>query len=148
MRKVSLLVNPLAGKGKALSVADELQFLLKKLNVETDALMPTSRNEVEGVINESVDSGIDTLLAVGGDGLINQAVNVLAETDVVRGVIPVGTGNDFARSLGLNSGDLLEQTQKALSPAVKVDLIKCDSNFVTTSAVSYTHLTLPTNREV
>ena len=100
MRKVSLLFNPLAGKGKALSVADEIQSILKELDVETDALIPTDRSQVEGVIKESVDSGIDTLIAVGGDGLINQAVNVLAETDVVLGVIPVGTGNDFARSLG------------------------------------------------
>tara|TARA_Y100001960_G_scaffold111586_1_gene119461 strand:+ start:408 stop:1298 length:891 start_codon:yes stop_codon:yes gene_type:complete len=135
MRKVSLLFNPLAGKGKALSVADEIQSILKELDVETDALIPTDRSQVEGVIKESVDSGIDTLIAVGGDGLINQAVNVLAETDIVLGVIPVGTGNDFARSLGLNSGGLLEQMQKALSPAVKVDLIKCDSNFVTTSVI-------------
>ena len=100
---------------------------MKELDVETDALIPTDRSQVEGEIKESVDSGIDTLIAVGGDGLINQAVNVLAETDIVLGVIPVGTGNDFARSLGLNSGGLLEQAQKALSPAVKVDLIKCDS---------------------
>ncbi len=135
MRKVSLLINPLAGKGKALSVADELQSLLKKLNVETDALMPTSRNEVEGVINESVDSGIDTLLAVGGDGLINQAVNVLAETGTVLGVIPVGTGNDFARSLNLDSGGLLEQAHRALSPATQVDLIKCGSQHVATSVI-------------
>ena len=87
MRKVSLLFNPLAGKGKALSVADEIQSLLKELDVETEALIPTDRSQVEGVIKESVDSGIDTLIAVGGDGLINQAVNVLAETDVVLGVI-------------------------------------------------------------
>ena len=112
---MSLLVNPLAGKGKALSVADELQYLLKELDVETDALTPTSRSEVAGVINESVNSGIDTLLAVGGDGLINQAVNVLAGTDTVLGLIPVGTGNDFARSLNLDSGGLLEQSHKALS---------------------------------
>ena len=135
MRKVSLLINPLAGKGKALSVADELQSLLKKLNVETDALMPTSRNEVEGVINESVDSGIDTLIAVGGDGLINQAVNVIAETGTVLGVIPVGTGNDFARSLNLDSGGLLEKAHRALSPAAKVDLIKCGSQHVATSVI-------------
>lgn len=132
---MSLLINPLAGKGKALSVADELQSLLKKLNVETDALMPTSRNEVEGVINESVDSGIDTLIAVGGDGLINQAVNVIAETGTVLGVIPVGTGNDFARSLNLDSGGLLEQAHRALSPATKVDLIKCGSQHVATSVI-------------
>ena len=45
---MSLLVNPLAGKGKALSVADELHYLLKELDVETDALTPTSRSEVAG----------------------------------------------------------------------------------------------------
>ena len=135
MRKVSLLVNPLAGKGKALSVADELQYLLKELDVETDALMPTSRSEVTGVINESVTSGIDTLLAVGGDGLINQAVNVLAGTDTVLGLIPVGTGNDFARSLNLNSGGLLEQAHKALSPATEVDLTKCGPHHVATSVI-------------
>ena len=135
MRKVSLLVNPLAGKGKALSVADELQYLLKELDVETDALTPTSRSEVAGVINESVTSGIDTLLAVGGDGLINQAVNVLAGTDTVLGLIPVGTGNDFARSLNLDSGGLLEQSHKALSPAAEVDLIKCGPHYVATSVI-------------
>ena len=135
MRKVSLLVNPLAGKGKALSVADELHYLLKELDVETDALTPTSRSEVAGVINESVNSGIDTLLAVGGDGLINQAVNVLAGTDTVLGLIPVGTGNDFARSLNLNSGGLLEQAHKALSPATEVDLIKCGPHHVATSVI-------------
>ena len=135
MRKVSLLVNPLAGKGKALSIADELQYLLKELDIETDALMPTSRSEVAGVINESVTSGIDTLLAVGGDGLINQAVNVLAGTDTVLGLIPVGTGNDFARSLNLNSGGLLEQAHKALSPATQVDLIKCGPHHVATSVI-------------
>lgn len=135
MRKVSLLVNPLAGKGKALSIADELQYLLKELDVETDALMPTSRSEVAGVINESVTSGIDTLLAVGGDGLINQAVNVLAGTDTVLGLIPVGTGNDFARSLNLNFGGLLEQAHKALSPATEVDLIKCGPHHVATSVI-------------
>jgi len=135
MIKVSLLVNPLAGKGKALSVAKELQIFLNQLNAETDLLVPESRSEVDEVISNSLNSGIDRLITVGGDGLINQTVNVLAETDTTLGIIPVGTGNDFARSLGLDSGGLFEQAQKALSSAVKVDLIKCGSNFVATSAI-------------
>ena len=87
------------------------------------------------MINESVASGTDTLLAVGGDGLINQAVNVLAGTDTVLGLIPVGTGNDFARSLNLDSGGLLEQSHKALCPATEVDLIKCGPHYVATSVI-------------
>ena len=135
MIKVSLLVNPLAGKGKAISIAEELKGLLNELGAEVNLLIPENRSKVVEIATDSVNSGIDRLVTVGGDGLINQAVNVLAGTDTTLGVIPVGTGNDFARSLGLDSGGLFEQAQKALSSAVKVDLIKCGSNFVATSAI-------------
>ena len=135
MIKVSLLVNPLAGKGKAISIAEELKGLLNELGAEVSLLIPESRSKVVEIATDSVNSGIDRLVTVGGDGLINQAVNVLAGTDTTLGIIPVGTGNDFARSLGLDSGGLFEQAQKALSPAVEVDLIKCGSTFVATSTI-------------
>ena len=135
MIKVSLLVNPLAGKGKAISIAEELKDLLNELGAEVNLLIPENRSKVVEVATDSVNSGIDRLVTVGGDGLINQAVNVLAGTGTTLGVIPVGTGNDFAKSLGLDSGGLFEQAQKVLSPAVEVDLIKCDSTFVATSTI-------------
>ena len=135
MIKVSLLVNPLAGKGKAISIAKELKVLLNELGADVNLLIPENRSKVVEVAADSVNSGIDRLVTVGGDGLINQAVNVLAGTGTTLGVIPVGTGNDFAKSLGLDSGGLFEQAQKVLSPAVEVDLIKCDSTFVATSTI-------------
>jgi diacylglycerol kinase (ATP) len=135
MIKVSLLVNPLAGKGKAISIAEELKGLLNELGAEVNLLIPENRSKVVEIATDSVNSGIDRLVTVGGDGLINQAVNVLAGTGTTLGVIPVGTGNDFARSLGLDSGGLFEQVQKVLSPAVEVDLIKCGSTFVATSTI-------------
>ena len=135
MIKVSLLVNPLAGKGKAISIAEKLKDLLNELGAEVNLLIPENRSKVVEVATDSVNSGIDRLVTVGGDGLINQTVNVLAGTGTTLGVIPVGTGNDFARSLGLDSGGLFEQAQKALSPAIEVDLIKCGSTFVATSTI-------------
>ena len=135
MIKVSLLVNPLAGKGKATSIAKELIDFLNELNAEVDLLVPENRDEVIAAASDAINSGIDRLIAVGGDGLIHQAVNALANTDTPLGIIPVGTGNDFARSLGLNSGDLFEQTKKAMAPPIEIDLIKCGSNYVTTSAI-------------
>ncbi|MBH02467.1 MAG: sphingosine kinase, partial [Acidimicrobiaceae bacterium] len=94
MMKVSLLVNPLAGKGKAISIAEELKGLLNELGAEVSLLIPESRSKVVEIATDSVNSGIDRLVTVGGDGLINQAVNVLAGTGTTLGVIPVGTGND------------------------------------------------------
>ena len=54
-----------------------------------------------GVTTGAIYSRYSGKAELGGDGLINQAVNVLAGTDTVLGLIPVGTGNDFARSLNL-----------------------------------------------
>lgn len=135
MGKVSLLVNPQAGRGKAVTVAEEVQRLLGELNTECELLIPEDRKGVEKELEKSLNSGIERLVAIGGDGLIHQAVNILAGSDTALGIIPVGTGNDFARSLRLDSGELFEKTEKALLPAVKVDLIKCDSHFVATSVI-------------
>ena len=104
MGKVSLLVNPQAGRGKAVTVAEEVQRLLGELNTECELLIPEDRNEVEKELEKSLNSGIERLVAIGGDGLIHQAVNILAGSDTTLGIIPVGTGNDFARSLRLDSG--------------------------------------------
>jgi diacylglycerol kinase (ATP) len=48
-----------------------------------------------------VRAGIQRVLAVGGDGTLHELVNALAHTAVALGVLPCGTGNDFARSQGL-----------------------------------------------
>lgn len=55
------------------------------------------RNELAAALAPNPDG----LVAVGGDGLVHIAINALAGTTVPLGIIPVGTGNDIARSLGI-----------------------------------------------
>lgn len=57
--------------------------------------------------------GVDALVALGGDGLVNLAVQVVAGTDIALGIVPAGTGNDIARALHLPLAD----------PVVAVDVI-------------------------
>jgi diacylglycerol kinase (ATP) len=66
--------------------------------------------------------GMSRLVLAGGDGLIHLSLPALAETDVVLGIVPVGTGNDFARALGLPTKLNLAVTS-ALAEPTKVDLI-------------------------
>jgi lipid kinase YegS len=50
---------------------------------------------------EAIDAGVDTVVACGGDGMVNEVVNGLEGTDVGLGIIPAGTANDFARQVGI-----------------------------------------------
>jgi lipid kinase YegS len=50
---------------------------------------------------EAASRGVDVVIAVGGDGTVNEVLNGLAGTETPLGVIPVGTANDFARQAGL-----------------------------------------------
>ncbi len=51
---------------------------------------------------KSKSKSFDVIVACGGDGTISQIINGLAKTDTVLGVLPIGSGNDFVKSLGLN----------------------------------------------
>jgi lipid kinase YegS len=50
---------------------------------------------------EAVEAGADTVIAVGGDGTVNEVINGLEGTSVALGIIPAGTANDFARQVGI-----------------------------------------------
>lgn len=50
---------------------------------------------------EAADSGVDTIVALGGDGTLNEVVNGLDGKDTPLGIIPIGTANDFARQVGI-----------------------------------------------
>lgn len=64
----------------------------------------------------------DLLIAVGGDGTLNLAVNAIAETQTVLGVVPAGSGNDFARIwvTGLKAEDIVEAALNG--SAISIDL--------------------------
>jgi len=72
----------------------------------------------------AVAAGAQRLITVGGDGTLHLAVQAVAGTKTTLGVIPAGTGNDFARAFGLNSLSIEDATWRALSPAAPVDAIR------------------------
>ncbi len=62
--------------------------------------------ELERRLKEAKRQGVESVIVGGGDGTMTQTANVLAHTQIVLGVLPLGTGNSFSLTLGI--GDNLE----------------------------------------
>ena len=100
-QSVALLVNPVAGAGKALSIGRRVAETLRARGIRVEELIGADPAAATQVTAAAVQGGVEALVACGGDGLVHLAIQILAGTPTALGVIPCGTGNDFARSVGL-----------------------------------------------
>jgi diacylglycerol kinase (ATP) len=104
-REIALLVNPTSGKGRGARLAEPVAARLRSLGASVDVVIGRDADEAYDRIRDRVAAGVDAVVALGGDGLVNLALQVVAGTPVPLGVVPAGTGNDFARALGLSLRD-------------------------------------------
>ena len=112
-RRIALLVNPTSGKGRGGRLLEPVAERLRSSGVDVDVVTGRDADEAFDRVRNRVAAGVDGVVAVGGDGLVNIALQVVAGTDVPLGVVPAGTGNDIARALGLSLAD----------PVAAVDLV-------------------------
>ena len=97
--KTCVILNPNAG---SVDETSELERMLGDLP-DTSVLLTESAGDAERLAREAVLGGAELVVAAGGDGTLNEIVNGLSEDfgQAALGLIPLGTGNDFARSIGL-----------------------------------------------
>ncbi|MDX1631235.1 MAG: diacylglycerol kinase family lipid kinase [Thermoanaerobaculia bacterium] len=120
--KTMVIMNPRSREGP------EGEDRVRRRFAEIDATLVETEREghAEEIARRAVQEGAERVVAVGGDGTVNEVVNGLAPEPggVQLGVVPAGTGNDFARSLGLpleieESLEVLEQGKTAT-----IDLVR------------------------
>lgn len=97
-----MLANPTSGKGRGGRLIGPVRSLLQDGGVDVDLVVGRDADEAFDLLRNRVAAGVDGVVALGGDGLLNVALQVVGGTGVPLGVVPAGTGNDVARSLGLD----------------------------------------------
>ena len=101
--KCLFLVNPASANGSTGRRWAELERRARALGLEGETLMSEGPGHLAELARDAVGRGETSLVAVGGDGTVHEVVDGLAGADsdarVELGVIPLGTGRDFARSL-------------------------------------------------
>jgi diacylglycerol kinase (ATP) len=110
---IALVVNPAAAKGGAQMLLPRVVGRLRDAGHPVDLALSRSPAEAAELVDRAAGSGADVLAVMGGDGMAHLGVNAVARHQadhpdgpaLALGLIPAGTGNDLARSLGLDPAD-------------------------------------------
>ena len=132
MATVHVLGNPAARGGTG--DVERVSAAVRAAGHDVALLEATSPEASVGAARDAVAAGAERLVAVGGDGLVRLALQAVAETEVVLGIVPQGTGNDFARALGLLEGGLDDHVRRALDAPTAVDAMRTDHGWVASVA--------------
>ena len=116
--KSRLIVNPVAGSDEGAEHLPVINARLRTMVDHLDIVMTTGEGDATRAASQAVAEGYGTIFVAGGDGTLNQALNGVASVPgglarTIIGVIPIGTGNDFARALGF--ADDIEDTLDLLA---------------------------------
>ncbi len=122
-RKVKLILNPMADMGRAWKVANDLRPIAREFKGDltwSGTVYPTHAVELA---RQAAEEGCDLVIAMGGDGTVHEVMNGLMqvpdEKRPVMGVVPIGSGNDFAYSIGVT-----QKSSHALAHALNSDNIQ------------------------
>jgi YegS/Rv2252/BmrU family lipid kinase len=118
VQKVFLIYNPASGRKREQRSADiaRVAAVLQKAGVEVEACATTHAGSAVQQARQAAAAGFDTVVACGGDGTANEALNGLMASgaDAALGLVPLGSGNLLASDLNL-PGDPAAAAQKLLT---------------------------------
>jgi diacylglycerol kinase (ATP) len=103
--RVTVLTNPASGHGNAPHAAEKAIARLQERGVDVVVIVGSDVEHARRLLDAAVQKSTDALVVAGGDGVISDALQALARTDIPLGIIPAGTGNDHAREYGLPTSD-------------------------------------------
>ncbi|MDN3451649.1 diacylglycerol kinase family lipid kinase, partial [Planococcus sp. APC 3906] len=118
MKKAMFILNPSSGKEKAKDYAEQVKRTLEEMGYSVDTRETQKAKDATEFAAEACEKEYDFVVAMGGDGTINEAVSGLAEQEhhPLFSLIPLGTVNDFARALNIS-----------LDPAEAIEALKTGS---------------------
>lgn len=128
MKKIAIIINGLHGLNK--NSERILSLLEQDPAFSCTRMLTTAMGDAHRFTVEAIDKNFQVILAVGGDGTVNEVITgiMVAGQPVLFGVLPNGTGNDFSRSIQIfNSGNELKKSiHEQLAQKIDVGKITVD----------------------
>ena len=99
--RIIILINPNAGRGRARLVLREALEVARREGVEIDVQESRDAPHLLALARQAVAEKPDAIVSLGGDGTQHYVLNGMVGSDIPLGIIPCGSGNDFAKGLGI-----------------------------------------------
>lgn len=138
-REIALLTNPVAGKGRGMRARDAALPRLRAAGFAVRNLAGRDADEALDLARQCVADGVESLVVVGGDGMVHLGVQAVAGTAIRLGIIPAGAGNDVARYLDLPRKDPVAAADRVIAGRTRtIDLARSGGKyFVTVLAAGF-----------
>jgi diacylglycerol kinase (ATP) len=121
---ITLILNPIAGRGKANHIRKALERELQQSNLDYSFLVTTAPGEAT-TLARTASATSSIVVAIGGDGTVNEVASGLVGTNAALAVLSEGSGNDFARIVNAPKNPIL-----LLSLLHNYKTVQYDSGFV------------------
>ena len=100
-KKIRYIINPISGTQRKQGIADLAKNLTDNNLFDVELVYTEYAGHASLLAAEAVGRGIDVVVAVGGDGTVNEVGRALVHTNTALGIVPCGSGNGLARHLAL-----------------------------------------------
>jgi len=115
--KTRFIINPIAGIGKQ----NGIEALISKYYVHNfDIKYTKKQGDAKRLSKDAISENYNAVIAIGGDGTLNECANIIVNTNMFLGIIPCGSGNGFANHIGMN---------KNITKAIK-QLNTCSTKYI------------------
>ena len=132
-RDIALLTNPTAGKGRGGRARGAVLERLRGAGLSVRDLSGQDADEALDLARAAVADGVESLVVLGGDGMVHLGVQAVAGTGTPLGIIPAGTGNDVARYFDLPRKDPVAAADRVIAGATRqVDLARAGHKYFAT----------------
>lgn len=138
LKTIFLIINQFAGHGQGSKAFKLLQPYLSGQGLQLDFAFTEGAGHATRLARAASEKGFDLVVAVGGDGTVNETAQGLIGTTTAMGIIPVGSGNGLARELGL-SMNIKKSARKLVSGLNRpIDVCRLnEQRFLCTSGIGF-----------
>jgi len=138
---IPLFINPAAARGRASRRLSTIERLFEEAGIRIDIRRSVARGDMERQVQAVLDQGVEEIIVAGGDGSVHETVNgiMAAGRTGAFGLIPIGTGNDFAKAAGVSldweaATRLLADRLLSKSPPRRIDVGRMNDRYFANGA--------------
>lgn len=125
MLRTKVIFNPKAHGGEAAGHLEQIKVLLKAAGINYEISLTEKEGDARRHAQEAVERGFKVVVACGGDGVAGEVAGALVGSQAVFGMIPLGSGDDFAKSLniGRNISDAVNHIKQHRTKMVDAGVV-------------------------